>query len=130
MAPSLWGNHGLTAASPAMIAWGTGYLSLGDPRAAEARRLRCRLMCRHGGAKPSALVGERFRKVGLSGPEPLTSALSGGPAPHEVRNRRRVDVRGRPSLSVAQCGGSLPDWLRAKGAAAVATTSAVVDRME
>ena len=43
----------------------------------------------------------------------LTPALSGGPRPHDIPERRRGRVRGRPSLYAEQRGGKLPDWLPA-----------------
>ena len=59
------------------------------------------------------LVGVTFDGVGPSGLEPLTSALSGGLAPHDMWDRDRGRVLGRPPLSAGKRGGRLPDWLPA-----------------
>jgi hypothetical protein len=72
--------------------------------------------CRHGGQVPSAEVAAEFRKGGLSGLEPLTSALSGGPAPCQVRDHHRGRVLKRPPPCKGRCGGRLPDWLPARRA--------------
>ena len=64
----------------------------------------------------SHLVGVTFDGVGLSGLEPLTSALSGGPAPCQVRDRHRGRVLKRPPPCMGRRGGRLPDWLPARRA--------------
>src|ERR671920_481859 len=67
--------------------------------------------CRHASSEAFSLVGAEFGGVGLSGLEPLTSALSGGLATQEMHNPRGGRVLGSPSLSAGRCGGRLPDWL-------------------
>ena len=81
------------------------------------------------GRKPSALVVERFRRIGLSAHEPLTSALLAAPVPHHVRDRRRVDVSGRPSLSVGSAAKGSQIGSPPRGPQR-STTLAVVDHME
>ena len=51
------------------------------------------------------------RQPKVAAPGLLTSALSGGLVPHDIRVRCLGGVCGRPSVSVGQRGGRLPDWL-------------------